>query len=68
MMAGGTEGAEARARWEKWSSEGLDFLIGIAGAVAVEGAGRSFDKVSDNPAGDPTEDGMIKSSKFMISD
>jgi hypothetical protein len=46
----------------------LGFLIGIAGAVALDAALISFDGLGGKPAGDPTDDGCIKSSKFMMSD
>lgn len=66
-MVGGTEGADARARWEFCSRGGLDLLMGMAGAVAVEGPFVSFDGDEDSPAGDPMEEGKMKSSRFMAS-
>jgi hypothetical protein len=66
-MVGGTEGADARARERLWSLARCGFLIGIAGAVALNGAASSFDNSGDRPAGLPTEEGNIKSSRFMAS-
>jgi hypothetical protein len=66
-MVGGTEGADARARERLWSLARCGFLIGIAGAVALNGAASSFDNSGDRPAGLPTEEGNMKSSRFMAS-
>jgi hypothetical protein len=38
-----------------------------AGAVAINGAASSFDAWGDRPAGLPTDEGNIKSSRFMAS-
>jgi hypothetical protein len=43
------------------------FLIGIAGADGLNGAASSFDNSGDRPAGLPTDEGNIKSSRFMAS-
>ena len=40
----------------------------MAGAAALEEAGRSFDGDGDSPAGEATDEENIKSSKFMASD
>jgi hypothetical protein len=45
----------------------LGFLIGIAGAVALDAACISFGGDAGNPAGDATDEGNMKSSKFMAS-
>jgi hypothetical protein len=45
----------------------LGFLIGIAGAVVLGAGCTSFDGDSGRPAGDATEDGKMKSSRFMAS-
>lgn len=69
-MVGGTEGAEAWARERLWSVARFGFLIGIAGAGAFKGAAAcSFDASGpgDRPAGLATDEGNMKSSRFMAS-
>jgi hypothetical protein len=46
----------------------LGFLIGIAGAVALDAGVISFDGDGGRPAGDPTDEAKMKSSRFIASD